>query len=295
MPRRGAGRARRPRGRWRRVEIARCRGGEARIATHVGEPLKLGVDDAAAAIVRVAEARMAGAIRLVSIERGHDLRGLSRCRSAAAAPLMPGADREIGLKAALVPRFRGITSALGCVLADLRTTRCQTLNVMLEGVDSAALERRMQAAGPMSAAVIADATFRSSGPTSSTSSDMHYLGQTHTVAVPLPVQSNGPLGCDRDDDSEGFEAEYLASSAAAAGPANPDRFAPRRRIGRRQRLIFACLRPSPSGVIGQGQARFARVWLQRVSRHHDLVAARPARRARNRGTGHTSNSPTRQP
>ena len=30
------------------------------------------MDDAAAAIVRVADARMAGAIRLVSIERGHD-------------------------------------------------------------------------------------------------------------------------------------------------------------------------------------------------------------------------------
>ena len=42
------------------------------VAEHVGKPLKLATDDAAAAIVRVADARMAGAIRLVSIERGHD-------------------------------------------------------------------------------------------------------------------------------------------------------------------------------------------------------------------------------
>jgi N-methylhydantoinase A len=42
------------------------------VATHVGMPLDLDVDAAAAAIVQVAEARMAGAIRLVSIERGHD-------------------------------------------------------------------------------------------------------------------------------------------------------------------------------------------------------------------------------
>src|SRR5262245_46567033 len=42
------------------------------IDEHVGKPLNLSTDDAAAAIVRVADARMAGAIRLVSIERGHD-------------------------------------------------------------------------------------------------------------------------------------------------------------------------------------------------------------------------------
>src|SRR5204863_6493743 len=41
------------------------------IAEHVGKPLGLAADAAASAIVRVADTRMAGAIRLVSIERGH--------------------------------------------------------------------------------------------------------------------------------------------------------------------------------------------------------------------------------
>jgi N-methylhydantoinase A len=42
------------------------------ILAHVGKPLGLGAEAAAEAIVRVANAKMAGAIRLVSIERGHD-------------------------------------------------------------------------------------------------------------------------------------------------------------------------------------------------------------------------------
>ena len=42
------------------------------IETHVGKPLGLGTEAAAEAIVRVANAKMAGAIRLVSVERGHD-------------------------------------------------------------------------------------------------------------------------------------------------------------------------------------------------------------------------------
>src|SRR6202048_2018235 len=65
-----------------RINAARPLGGELKaldieaatraIAAHVGSPLGLDAAEAAAAIVRVADARMAGAIRLVSIERGHD-------------------------------------------------------------------------------------------------------------------------------------------------------------------------------------------------------------------------------
>lgn len=39
---------------------------------HLGEKLGLGIQESAEAIVRVANAKMAGAIRLISIERGHD-------------------------------------------------------------------------------------------------------------------------------------------------------------------------------------------------------------------------------
>jgi len=53
--------------------------------------------------------------------------------------------REIGLRCALVPRFPGITSALGCVLADLRHDMVQTVNLMLEGLRADALEIRMAA------------------------------------------------------------------------------------------------------------------------------------------------------
>ena len=128
------------------------------ITVHVGEPLKLGVDEAAAAIVRVAEARMAGAIRLVSVERGHDPVRFAAMPFGGGGALHLGAlIREVGLKYALVPRFPGITSALGCVLADLRQDTVQTLNVMLDGLDVAALERRMRIAAQETSAVVAAA------------------------------------------------------------------------------------------------------------------------------------------
>ncbi len=106
------------------------------IMQHVGTPLGLAVDDAAAAIVRVADARMAGAIRLVSIERGHDPAKFVAMPFGGGGALHVGAlIREIGLKSALVPRFPGITSALGCVIADLRHDLVQTVNLMLDGLE----------------------------------------------------------------------------------------------------------------------------------------------------------------
>ena len=71
-----------------RINAARPLGGEltaldveaakAPLRAHVGAPLGLDATAAAEAIVRVADARMAGAIRLVSIERGHDPAQLRR-------------------------------------------------------------------------------------------------------------------------------------------------------------------------------------------------------------------------
>src|SRR5262249_44961796 len=150
------------------------------IAAHVGAPLKLSTDDAAAAIVRVAESRMAGAIRLVSIERGHDPARFAAMPFGGGGALHGSAlIREIGVKSVLVPRFPGITSALGCVLADLRHDTVQTLNVMLDGLDAAALARRIEVAGQGTSAVIAAAGIAVERTDVVCELDMHYVGQTH--------------------------------------------------------------------------------------------------------------------
>ena len=157
------------------------------IATHVGKPLGLDVTDAAAAIVRVAEARMAGAIRLVSIERGHDpAKFVAMPFGGGGALHVSALIRQIGLKCAVVPRFPGITSALGCVLADLRHDLVQTVNLMLDGLDAPAFTARMQAAGRTASEVITASGIPVERIDIITELDMHYLGQTHTVAVPLP-------------------------------------------------------------------------------------------------------------
>ncbi|MEC8309582.1 MAG: hydantoinase/oxoprolinase family protein, partial [Pseudomonadota bacterium] len=112
------------------------------IDTHIATPLGISVHEAAEAIIRVANAKMAGAIRLISIERGHDPKRFAAMPFGGGGALHAGAlVREIGLAAAIVPRFPGVNSALGCVMSDLRHDEVRTLNRMLDALDCEELAR----------------------------------------------------------------------------------------------------------------------------------------------------------
>ena len=231
------------------------------IMQHVGTPLGLAVDDAAAAIVRVADARMAGAIRLVSIERGHDPAKFTAMPFGGGGALHVGAlIREIGLKSALVPRFPGITSALGCVLADLRHDLVQTVNLMLEGLNATVLEIRMAAAGREASAVIAAAGIPVERIDVTYEFDMHYLGQTHTVAVPLPVEADA-RGLSEGLVRQAFEAAYSASFSRLL-PGLAVRIVSLRvaAIGRRPGFDFSVFAPDASASLEKARAGSRRVW-----------------------------------
>lgn len=158
------------------------------IETEIARPLGIDVMAAAEAIVRVANAHMAGAIRLVSIERGNDPAKFVLMPFGGGGALHAGQlILEVGLQAAIVPRFPGITSALGCVLADLRHDRVETLNTVLENIDWIVLGQRMSEAGNAVAQVIRDSGSHIEEVTVEFEFDMQYVGQTHTVSVPLAV------------------------------------------------------------------------------------------------------------
>jgi N-methylhydantoinase A len=227
------------------------------IATHVGEPLGLDVTDAAAAIVRVAEARMAGAIRLVSIERGHDpAKFVAMPFGGGGALHVSALIRQIGLKCAVVPRFPGITSALGCVLADLRHDLVQTVNLMLDGLDAPAFTARMQAAGRAASEVITASGIPVERVNIITELDMHYLGQTHTVAVPLPHAEVTEAVV-----RSAFEQAYSASFSRLL-PGLAVRIVSLRvaAIGRRPHFDFAVFAPTADASLAKADRGTRQAW-----------------------------------
>ena len=161
------------------VEAAR-----AAINTVIAEPLGIDVMDAAEAIIQVANARMAGAIRIVSIERGHDPAKFAAMPFGGGGALHIGAlIREVGLNTGLVPRYPGVTSALGCVIADMRHDTVRTVNMPLASVDEAQLGNWIDDLYAASSARIASETFDNLE--EAIEADMLYAGQTHTVQVRL--------------------------------------------------------------------------------------------------------------
>ncbi|MGL4495890.1 MAG: hydantoinase/oxoprolinase family protein, partial [Beijerinckiaceae bacterium] len=220
----------------------------AAIAAAVADRLGLSPEMAAEAIVRVANAKMAGAIRLVSIERGYDPGKFTIVPFGGGGALHVGAlIREVGLKAALVPRYPGITSALGCIIADIRHDMVQTLNMNLAGIDAAALGERMRASGDEAHGVVARAGLTVERIDVQFELDMHYQGQTHTLAVPLPVTLTDLDTLDESLIRAAFEKAYAAAFSRLL-PGIPVRIVNLRTaaIGRRPRFDLKALAPAAS-------------------------------------------------
>ena len=177
------------------------------IETHVGKPLGLDVMAAAEAIIRVANARMAGAIRLVSIERGFDPRDFAIMPFGGGGSLHVSAlMREVGLGRALVPRFPGVTSALGCVIADMRHDFVRTVNRVLDQIDMASLAQQAKDAAEEGGKLLDAAGVGFASRSVRLSLDMHYLGQTHTLSVPLEANEFTTAGV-----MAAFERAYEAA------------------------------------------------------------------------------------
>jgi len=165
---------------------------KAAIELQIGSVLGLDVMAAAEAIVRVANTRMAGAIRLVSIERGFDPKNFAAMPSGGCGALHAGAlIKEVGLKSALIPRFPGINSALGCTIADMRHDFVQTVNSLLDDLDISELDWCISDLANKGLDLLdgAGASFKGIG--YQFALDMSYLGQTHTLGVPLLLEFDG--------------------------------------------------------------------------------------------------------
>jgi N-methylhydantoinase A len=206
---------------------------------------------------------MAGAIRLVSIERGHDPQKFVALPFGGGGALHVGAlIKDVGLKAALVPRFPGVTSAIGCVIADVRHDQVRTLNLSLDGIDAAALDARMVEEATAARAVVEAAGLPVSRIEIRFELDMHYAGQTHTVGVPLPLHViGGTTGVSEAIIRSAFEGAYQQAFSRLL-PGLPIRIVTLRTaaIGVRPDFDLAALAP-PKDATLEGAARGARqVW-----------------------------------
>ena len=174
------------------------------IAGKIGKPLGLDAEAAAAAILRIANDRMAGAMRLVSLSRGHDPRDFALFAFGGAGPLHATAlARELAIPTVLVPARPGITNALGCVVADLRHDYVRTVNKPLSAIDDATVARISAEQSAEGEATIG----REGVPVRELrrvhTADMQFQGQSHILSVGVDRPDIGVAGL-----HEAFAAAY---------------------------------------------------------------------------------------
>ncbi|VFA91245.1 hydantoinase/oxoprolinase family protein [Nocardia farcinica] len=156
----------------------------------IAEPLGLTIEDAALGVIRLANAKMINAIKLVSVRRGYDPRDFHLMAFGGGGPVHAVAlGAELRVKGVIIPPAPGNFSAVGMLLTNLRAdwVRTRVLPVSGESADEVAdlwreLENR---AGEYFARENVDR----SEVTLARAVDLRYEGQEHTVTLPIDADA----------------------------------------------------------------------------------------------------------
>lgn len=170
-------------------------------------------EEAAWAVIRVANATMERAARRISVERGHDPRRFTLVAFGGGGPLH-AAELAAGLRVprVLVPPTPGVLSALGMLAAD--RTRDYSRTVMLPAA-AAGPDRLADAFAPLVARALADAATDGHDPAQldlRQSLDARYVGQSHELII-----QHQP-----DNDPTAITAAFHAAHAARYGYDRPE-------------------------------------------------------------------------
>ncbi len=161
------------------------------VRVHVADPMSMSTVEAAAAVVRVADANMAGALRVISVARGIDPRDMTLVALGGAGP-MHGCSlaEELGMRKVLVPLYPGVTAALGLLLTEVRHDLGRSWLRATADVQPQDLQRQLDEIADRARGLLAHSGHADTGRLSF-SADMRYTGQAYSLGVPLELDGSG--------------------------------------------------------------------------------------------------------
>ncbi|HCU90515.1 MAG TPA: hydantoinase [Gammaproteobacteria bacterium] len=178
---------------------------EEAIAKHVAAPLELGIIAASKAIIDVANANMADAIRLVSIMRGYDPRDFALVAFGGAGSLHGVAlARDLSIPTVIVPPNPGVTSALGCLLVDIQHDLTAVHIVDTAKADPEAIEAVFKELESEAHLRLEHEGVAPSDRVMQRSIDMRYGGQWRALSISVPAPFTSVAGAIED-----FEQAHL--------------------------------------------------------------------------------------
>ena len=153
----------------------------------LGDKLGMNVQDVAAGIVHIAEAKMAGAVRVISVERGYHPKDFALCAfGGGGAFVAANVARELGIPRAIIPPGPGNFSAFGMLMVDVVHDYSQTNVMPLAEMDTTTINQIYADLVAQGTQSLAADGFESDKRKFLPTAELRYRGQEHTVNVPLP-------------------------------------------------------------------------------------------------------------
>ena len=172
----------------------------------LGDRLGLGWEETAQGILSIVTANMAKAIRVISVQRGHDPRRFALMAFGGAGPIHAARlARELETPRIIVPPHPGILCATGLLLTDLVTDHARTRLTLLDEAGPVIAEEFARLEGAADDWFDAEGVARADRHLAR-SIDMRYAGQNYELHIPVPEGLTGRALLDALKD--GFEAEH---------------------------------------------------------------------------------------
>src|SRR5205809_903687 len=176
----------------------------------LGRRFGLSLVEAAQGMVEVANANMLRALRLVSVQRGYDLRDFALIAYGGAGPVHAGLlARQAGITRVIVPVHSGTFSALGCLVSPLRYDAVQTWRARLDVWDPKPAQDRLPELDERCLRPLLDEGIAAGEVALVRSADLRYTGQNYELEV--------PWRSDSDALRQAFEARHRQLYGYATG------------------------------------------------------------------------------
>jgi N-methylhydantoinase A len=191
---------------------------EAAIGERLAGPLGRSVPDAAASVIAVVDAAMAGAVRLAAVARGADPRAFTLVAYGGAGPMHAAAvARQLRIRRVLVPAHPGVLCALGLIVSDLKTEFSRTRITPLDRTTPRELDAAFGELEDEARRWAERSGFRAADVRLARGADVRHARQNHELAVPVAARlgRDGVARVERD-----FHAAHRRAYGYAA-PAEP--------------------------------------------------------------------------
>ncbi len=157
----------------------------------IAKPLGLSIEQAAAGIIEITNEQMAQALRVISVQQGHDPRDFTLVSFGGAGGLHVCALAEkLGMTRALVPIHGGVLSALGMLTAPRARQLSRTLSKPLLSLSESQITKQLERLKQQGVSALQQEGLTATEITTHPSLDLCYQGQSSTLNIPWVISAN---------------------------------------------------------------------------------------------------------